>query len=74
VVCLSGMGGIVKGLRGEGLRSAEYYMNEAVLTVLNRKMVQVVLDSVISRFSCTSNEAVEGVDLSNNNQVLFHSC
>jgi len=35
------MGGIVKGLGGEGLRSAEYQMKEAVLTVLNRKMVQV---------------------------------
>ena len=41
MVCLSGMGGIVKGIGGEGLHSAEYYINEAVLTVLNRKMVQV---------------------------------
>lgn len=49
-------------------------MKEAVLTVLNRKMVQVFLNSVISRFSCTSNEGDEGVDPSNNNRVLFHSC
>jgi len=31
------MGGIVKGLGGEGLCSAEYYMKEAVLTVLDKE-------------------------------------
>ena len=66
------MGGIVRGLRREGLHSAEYYMKEAVIS-FEKENGSSFLDSVISRFYCTANEA-KGVDLSNNNQVLFHSC